>query len=341
MGVLFGFLFFLIFSSSSYAFIPSFTKQAVIKIDNISKITRQEVNYIGLDVEYEDTQGLLLIEDSQHVLDSLIEPGMYINLTVPEYGSIFDDSGEFIINLSEDILLSKDNIFEPDSDDLKNARVLHLSSVYSNYNTRATLKVNGAYAMLFSKDYFCDGDCLDSFMVKDLCSNNNPQDIKIGDALKLSGQEKNIDTFITDIKEVGNVGGNELAFRFARVMVLNDLKEIPVLEYWGSQHVDCELEEESVELIQYVPKSAPMEIVAPIVCPTLFNLPLSRGLPSREMDVKILQVMLNFKNKASLSIDGVFGFLTESAVRQFQATQGINQNGLVDMQTYKRLVCNI
>ena len=53
--------------------------------------------------------------------------------------------------------------------------------------------------------------------------------------------------------------------------------------------------------------------------------------------VKIIQEWLSFHDFV-LVLDGIFGPATKSAVRQFQAAQGISDSGIVDFTTFQNLV---
>ncbi|HEX6290499.1 MAG TPA: penicillin-insensitive murein endopeptidase [Herpetosiphonaceae bacterium] len=54
--------------------------------------------------------------------------------------------------------------------------------------------------------------------------------------------------------------------------------------------------------------------------------------------VKALQLLLNEKNRAGLSVDGVFGSGTDAAVRNFQSHAGLAVDGIVGPTTWKNLV---
>jgi peptidoglycan hydrolase-like protein with peptidoglycan-binding domain len=54
--------------------------------------------------------------------------------------------------------------------------------------------------------------------------------------------------------------------------------------------------------------------------------------------VKALQTLLNEKRGAGLSVDGVFGAGTESAVRSFQSHAGLTADGVVGPTTWKNLI---
>lgn len=63
----------------------------------------------------------------------------------------------------------------------------------------------------------------------------------------------------------------------------------------------------------------------PIVCPG-----------SSGSAVRVLQQVLNFKG-FKLGVDGVYGSSTQAAVKDFQQTQGLPNNGIVDAQTWQHL----
>ncbi len=54
--------------------------------------------------------------------------------------------------------------------------------------------------------------------------------------------------------------------------------------------------------------------------------------------VKALQLQLNEKNRAGLTVDGVFGSGTDAAVRNFQSHAGITADGVVGTTTWKNLI---
>jgi peptidoglycan hydrolase-like protein with peptidoglycan-binding domain len=54
--------------------------------------------------------------------------------------------------------------------------------------------------------------------------------------------------------------------------------------------------------------------------------------------VKAVQVLLNEKRSAGLTVDGVFGAGTDSAVRSFQSHAGLTADGIVGPTTWKNLV---
>lgn len=53
--------------------------------------------------------------------------------------------------------------------------------------------------------------------------------------------------------------------------------------------------------------------------------------------VKVLQALLNAKRNANLEIDGDYGVLTYSAVNKFQATYGLERDGIVGPKTWEVL----
>jgi peptidoglycan L-alanyl-D-glutamate endopeptidase CwlK len=61
---------------------------------------------------------------------------------------------------------------------------------------------------------------------------------------------------------------------------------------------------------------------------------LKRGIAAEE--VKVLQTMLN-KFDYKLTIDGQFGFVTEAAVKGFQAKKGLDADGIVGPKTWAKL----
>ena len=72
--------------------------------------------------------------------------------------------------------------------------------------------------------------------------------------------------------------------------------------------------------------------------------PISRNLPvlrrgEKSDAVKILQVLLNHRSaNGSLESDGSFGPATEAAVKQYQSSQGIAQDGIAGAITWKKLL---
>ena len=96
----------------------------------------------------------------------------------------------------------------------------------------------------------------------------------------------------------------------------------------------------TLEFVQDTLTPKPLEVATSLACPVIIEIPLSRDV-SGGMDVKILQGMLNFKNNAGLVVDGVFGPLTQNAVMRYQSMNTFSTTGIVDMQTYQRLICNI
>ena len=74
---------------------------------------------------------------------------------------------------------------------------------------------------------------------------------------------------------------------------------------------------------------------------TVFSLPLRRG--DRGVDVQIVQFYLDFlarKHSAipDLSVDGIFGPITEQAVRAFQQAYDIKVDGVVGRETFNRMI---
>jgi peptidoglycan hydrolase-like protein with peptidoglycan-binding domain len=57
----------------------------------------------------------------------------------------------------------------------------------------------------------------------------------------------------------------------------------------------------------------------------------------RNAAVRVMQYLLTDRDVA-VGIDGVFGPKTETAVKQFQADNGLLQDGIVDPQTWSRLI---
>jgi peptidoglycan hydrolase-like protein with peptidoglycan-binding domain len=54
--------------------------------------------------------------------------------------------------------------------------------------------------------------------------------------------------------------------------------------------------------------------------------------------VKAVQVLLNEKRGAGLTVDGAFGASTDSAVKSFQSHAGISADGIVGLTTWKNLI---
>lgn len=63
---------------------------------------------------------------------------------------------------------------------------------------------------------------------------------------------------------------------------------------------------------------------------------LSKG--SKCNEVYALQAMLNAFNKAGLSIDGDFGSMTQTAVKNYQKARGLEADGIVGKQTWTQLL---
>jgi hypothetical protein len=61
---------------------------------------------------------------------------------------------------------------------------------------------------------------------------------------------------------------------------------------------------------------------------------LKKGMKGE--DVKVLQTLLN-KNGYQLIVDGDFGFMTESAVKGFQKSKGLVDDGIVGAKTWAKL----
>lgn len=63
---------------------------------------------------------------------------------------------------------------------------------------------------------------------------------------------------------------------------------------------------------------------------------LRRGL--RGAQVRTLQRLLNAVINAGLEVDGEFGYMTHDAVRRYQSTRGLEVDGIVGENTWKRLL---
>lgn len=63
---------------------------------------------------------------------------------------------------------------------------------------------------------------------------------------------------------------------------------------------------------------------------------LKRGL--RGAQVRTLQRLLNSVIDAGLEVDGDFGYLTHDAVRRYQSSRGLEVDGVVGVNTWKRLL---
>ena len=59
---------------------------------------------------------------------------------------------------------------------------------------------------------------------------------------------------------------------------------------------------------------------------------------SRSSAVKVLQGNLNTIMGYTLTVDGVFGAATMSAVRDFQATHGLKKDGIVGAKTWAKII---
>lgn len=65
-------------------------------------------------------------------------------------------------------------------------------------------------------------------------------------------------------------------------------------------------------------------------------------VPSPEADFDVLPVQyLLMQHGAALEPDGVFGTLTEAAVREFQAAQGLAVDGSVGNETWRALIVTV
>lgn len=69
---------------------------------------------------------------------------------------------------------------------------------------------------------------------------------------------------------------------------------------------------------------------------TVTTIKLSR--PFEGNVVKTLQTLLNAKHNAKLSVDGKFGPLTDSAVRKYQASKSLDEDGIVGPMTWNALI---
>ena len=58
---------------------------------------------------------------------------------------------------------------------------------------------------------------------------------------------------------------------------------------------------------------------------------------SRGTDVKTLQTMLNKVNNAGLTVDGIFGAGTRTAVRNYQSSRGLTVDGIAGKNTWNKL----
>lgn len=56
------------------------------------------------------------------------------------------------------------------------------------------------------------------------------------------------------------------------------------------------------------------------------------------VQVKTLQYLLNTKVASNLSVDGIFGTKTYNAVVKFQTNNGLTANGIVNQETWKKLL---
>ena len=54
--------------------------------------------------------------------------------------------------------------------------------------------------------------------------------------------------------------------------------------------------------------------------------------------VNAVQYLLKTKFGYELEIDGIFGPLTEDAIKDFQSKQGLTENGTVDVLTWQKLI---
>lgn len=89
--------------------------------------------------------------------------------------------------------------------------------------------------------------------------------------------------------------------------------------------------EDVIELYNQVPIGTPVRITGVVPLGRI----LRRGLSG--LDVRDVQGKLNVLGYYQGDIDGVFGPMTETAVRNFQRDQGLSVDGIVGPQTYSAL----
>ena len=65
---------------------------------------------------------------------------------------------------------------------------------------------------------------------------------------------------------------------------------------------------------------------------------LRRG--DRNAAVRVMQYLLEDRG-ITVTVDGIFGPGTETAVKGFQADNGLQQDGIVGPQTWSRLICTL
>ncbi len=64
--------------------------------------------------------------------------------------------------------------------------------------------------------------------------------------------------------------------------------------------------------------------------------PVSKG--GNNEAVRAVQYLLKTKFGYNLEVDGIFGPITETAVKDFQTKQGLTENGIVDVLTWQKLI---
>jgi peptidoglycan hydrolase-like protein with peptidoglycan-binding domain len=67
--------------------------------------------------------------------------------------------------------------------------------------------------------------------------------------------------------------------------------------------------------------------------------PLTLRLGSKGKDVKYLQELLNYYGY-TVSVDGIFGKKTETAVKQFQKSRKLTVDGIVGPKTWNALLAD-